>query len=260
MAKYKNAFVGFLLAIFTGPFSFIYIGKWKKTLLFFPFIFIPYLNIIAYIVILFSIVKGVKKHNKEEYAEVRYGLIACKCGVQNKSGSRFCSYCGTKLTKVCKSCKADISKDQPYCSFCGFGFQERIKKRIVGKKVAVIAITSVISLLLFSLTFLVAMEQQEADSYINTVELVNFEFPEKTGTNRFHIHYELSEKRLPGVKTLKTYIEGNDVYTKDSEAVFDGKNIEWIVHAKKKGLVYFNVTLYGNDKLLDKRQFSVRII
>ena len=123
-----------------------------------------------------------------------------------------------------------------------------------------IGATSIITVLLFSLTFLVAVEQQEAKTYIGNVKLTNFEFPEKTGTDKFHIHYELSEKRLPGVKGLKTFIEGDDVFTKDSEAVFDGKNIEWIVHAKKKGLVYLNVTLYDDYKLLDKRQFSVRIV
>lgn len=260
MAKYKSSFVGFLLAVFTGPLSFIYIGKWKKTLLFLPLMFIPYINIITYIIILFSIFKDVKKYNKEKYAEVRYGLVVCKCGAQNRSGSRFCSDCGKELTKVCKSCQADINKDQPYCSFCGFGFQEQIKKRIALKKAAGITITSLITLILFSLSFLVAQEQQEAIKYINTVKLKNFEFPEKTGINRFHIHYELSEKRLPSVKDLKTYIEGEDVFTKDSEAVFDGKNIEWIVHTKKKGLVYFNVTLYDNNKLLDLRQFSVRVV
>lgn len=259
MSKNKSSFVGFVLAVFTGPLSFLYVGKWKKTLLFFPLIFIPYINIIAYIIILFSIVKDVRNYNKEKVSEVRYNLIVCKCSAQNKAGSKFCSNCGKELTKVCKSCKADISKVQPYCNFCGFGFQEQIKKRVAIKKTAVIALTSVITLLLFSLTFLVAVEQQEAKKYIDNVKLTNFEFPEKISTNKFHIHYELSEKRLPGVKGLKTFIEGNDVYTKDSESVFDGRNIEWIVHAKKKGLVYFNVTLYDDDRLLDKRHFSVRV-
>ena len=260
MAKNKSGFVGFLLAVFTGPFSFLYIGKWKKTLLFLPFLFIPYLNIIAYFIILFSITKDVKRHNKEKYDEVRHGLAVCKCGNYNKAESRFCSSCGAKLTKVCKSCKSDISKAQPYCNFCGFGFQEQIKKRIVVRKAATIAATSVITVMLFSLTLLVAFEQREASKYISAVKLANFKFPEKTGANSFHIHYELSEKRLPGVKSLNTFIEGDDVFAKDSEGVFDGKNIEWIVHAKKKGLVNFNVTLYDGDKLLDLRRFSVRIV
>jgi len=260
MAKYKSSFVGFLLAVFTGPLSFLYIGKWKKTLLFLPLIFIPFLNIIIYIIILFSIVKEVRNYNKEKFAEVRYNLIVCKCSAQNKAGSRFCSNCGKKLTKLCKSCKADISKAQPFCNFCGFGFQEQIKRKVVRKKVAGIAITSAITVLLFSLTLLVAVEQQEAKKYVGSVKLINFEFPDKIGTDKFHIHYELSEKRLPSVKSLKTFIEGDDVFTKDSEAAFDGKNIEWIVHSKKKGLIYFNVTLYDHNKLLDKRQFSVRIV
>ncbi len=260
MAKNKSSFIGFLLAVFTGPFSFLYIGKWKKTLLFLPLIFIPYVNVIIYFIILFSIVKAIKKYNKERYGEVRYGLIVCKCGAHNKAGSKFCSSCGTSLSKVCKSCKADVSKDQPYCNFCGFGFQEQIKKRIVRKKLAVIAATSVITVLLFSLTLLVGLDAQEATQYKNTVKLVNFEFPEITGTNSFHIHYELSEKRLPSVKGLKTYINGSDVYTKDGESAFDGRNIEWVVHTKRKGLIYFNVTLYDGDRLLDSRQFSVRVV
>lgn len=105
-----------------------------------------------------------------------------------------------------------------------------------------------------------ALEQQEASKYVDTVKLENFEFPEKTAAQSFHIHYELSEKRLPNVKGLKTYITGNDVYTIDDEAAFDGKNIEWIVHVNRKGLVYFNVTLFDGDKLLDSRQFSVIVI
>ena len=260
MAKYKSSFTGFLLAIFTGPFSFLYIGKWKKTLLFLPFIFIPYLNIIIYFIILFSIIKDVKKYNKEKYGEIRYGLTVCKCGSHNQARSRFCSSCGTQLTKVCKSCKSDIVKDQSYCNFCGFGFQEQIKKRVVRKKVLAIAVTSIITVMLFSLTLLVAVEQQDADKYLKTVKLVNFEFPEKTGTNKFHIHYELSEKRLSNIKSLKTYITGDDVYTNDKESAFDGKNIEWVVHTKKKGLVYFNVSLYDGDNLIDLKEFSIGVI
>ncbi len=260
MAKYKNSFIGFLLAIFTGPFSFLYVGKWKKTLLFLPLIFIPYINIVAYFIILFSIVKDVRKHNREKDGEIRYGLIVCKCGSHNRPKSKFCSGCGAGLTKPCNSCKANIPKGQPYCNFCGFGFQEQIKKRVVKKKIAAIAATSVITVILFSLTFLVAVEQHEASKYLETVKLENFEFPEKTGTDKFHIHYELSEKRLPSIKNLKTYITGEDVYTNDNEAIFDGKNIEWIVHAKKKGLVHFNVSLYDGDELLDLRRFSVRIV
>lgn len=260
MAKYKSAFIGFLLAVFTGPFSFLYIGKWKKFLFYLLLIFIPYVNIIAYIIILFSIVKDVRNSNKEKYGEIRYGLTVCKCGEHNKAGSKFCSSCGAGLTKFCKSCKSNINKAQPYCSFCGFGFQEQIKKRIVRKKIAGIAVTSVISVILFSLTLLVALEQQETTKYINTVKLENFEFPEKTGSKSFHIHYELSEKRLPSIKSLKTYITGDDVYTIDDEASFDGKNIEWVVHIKRKGLIHFNVSLYDGDKLLDLRQFSVEVV
>jgi len=103
------------------------------------------------------------------------------------------------------------------------------------------------------------MEQQEADKYTKTVKLVNFEFPEKTGTDKFHIHYELSEKRLSNVKSLKTYITGDDVYTNDKESAFDGKNIEWVVHAKKKGLIHFNVSLYDGDELMDLREFNVMV-
>ncbi len=259
MAKYKSSFVGFLLAVFTGPFSFLYIGKWKKFLLYLLLIFIPYINIIIYIIILFSIIKDVKKSNKEKYGETRYGLSVCKCGNHNKAGSKFCANCGDPLTKVCNSCQAHVSKGQSYCNFCGAGFQEQIKKRVVRKKVLAIAVTSVITVMLFSLTLLVAVEQQEAEEYLKTVKLTNFEFPEKTGTDKFHIHYELSEKRLSNIKSLKTYITGDDVYTNDKESAFDGKNIEWVVHAKKKGLIHFNVSLYDGDELMDLREFNVMV-
>ncbi len=259
MTKNKSKLLAFLLAIFTGPLSYLYIGKWKKTLIFLPLMLIPYINILAYLIIIFDVRKEVKNFNRENYDETRFGLLVCKCGVQNRNGSNFCSSCGSFLTKICKSCRASINKDHPFCSVCGTGFDEQIKKGIVRKKTALIAIACVFTLLLFSLTSLVAVEQHDANKYIDTVELQNFQFPEKTGTQSFHIHYELSEKRPHAAKGLKTFITG-DVYTNDKEAMFDGKNIEWVVHANKTGKVNFTVTLYDKSRLLDSRQFSIDVL
>ena len=257
MPKQKSKLIGILLAVFTGPLSFLYVGKWKKALLLLPLMLVPYLNALIYFYCLFAIIGNVKKHNKENFNEARYNIVVCKCSAVNKSGSRFCSDCGKKLTKQCRKCDAQILNEKNYCNYCGYGFQDLIKKRTAIKKVAAFALTSLIVLLLFSLTFLVALEQHEAEKYIEIVKLANFQFPEKTGTNSFHIHYELTEKKIPGLKGLRTYINGTGIYTNDNEAVFDGKNIEWIVHLKKKGIIQFNITLYHNNQLLDSRQYSI---
>jgi len=259
MSKNKSKFIALLLAVFTGPLSFLYVRKWKKTLLLLPLVFIPYLNILIYFFTLFSVVGDANKYNKEKLNDIRFGLVVCKCGFQNKALNKFCIECGAKLTKACKSCSFNIPKDQLYCNYCGFQFEDLVKKRIVSKKVAVFGLTSLFTLMALTLTSLVAVEQHEARNYVDNLRLVNFEFPDKIGSNSFKIHYELSEKRLPSVKGLSTFINGTDVYVNDNEAVFDGKNIDWIVHVKKKGLVYFNVSLYDDNRLLDLGQYSIDV-
>jgi hypothetical protein len=260
MAKSKSSIVGFILAIFTGPFSYLYIKKWKKTLLFIPLLLIPIVNAVVYIFILFNIISDVKAYNKQKLSQAKNQYSVCQCGALNQKFSRFCSECGNTLTKECISCGKHIGKNDFYCNYCGNAFKALIKTKVKRKKLALIATVSVLTMLLFSLTFLVAEEQHEASQYLDEVELVNFEFRDKISINKFHIHFELSDKRLPSIKGLKTYITGDDVYTLDDEAIFDGRNIEWVVHAKRKGNITFNVALYNNEELLDSRQFSVDIV
>ncbi len=259
MPKQKSKLVGFLLAIFTGPISYLYIGKWKKTLVLLPLMFIPYVNILIYLFTLFVIIGEVFKYNRDNFNEVRYGLVVCKCGAQNKAMSRFCADCGFKLTKKCSKCSSDVLVGKHYCNYCGYAFEEKIKKGNKRKKIVLFAAASLIAVILFSLTLYVVQEQHKEKEYIQNLTLENFEYPAKVKGNKFNIHYELSKEKLPNIDGLRTFINGTDIYTDDSEAVFDGKNIDWIVHLKKKGLVSFNVSLYHHDKLLDSRQHSINV-
>ena len=199
------------------------------------------------------------KINREKFSEIKYHIYVCKCGNSNNAGSRFCALCGKALVKTCKECNTDVRNDQVYCNYCGAGFKDLLAKKLIVKKITAIAFTSLVIVLLCSLTFIVAKEQQKADEYISSVKLTNFEFPSETVDSKFPIHYELSEKKLHNVKSLNTYITGEGIYTIDNETHFDGKNIDWFVHSNKTGLIHFNVSLYDNEKLLDLRQYSVRI-
>lgn len=151
MANQKSRFLGIILALFTGPFSFLYVKKWKKTLVFFPLIFVPWLNIIVYFIMLFSITKDVKKYNSQKMDELRYGLIACKCGNQNRSGSLYCTACGKPITYVCVSCQTHIPKGQSYCNLCGTGLKEQLRKLYLIKNIKLTAAITIIALLLISL-------------------------------------------------------------------------------------------------------------
>ncbi|MDP3765416.1 MAG: hypothetical protein Q8R04_02795 [Nanoarchaeota archaeon] len=259
MSKEKSRLFGFMLAAFTGPISYIYVNKWKKTLWLLPLMFVPYINAAVYVLILFGIISDVKKYNRNIFSEVRYGIVVCKCGSHNKAYSKFCSDCGFKLTKKCDNCDMQVLNDKCYCNHCGHAFDNLIKKNVKKKKVALFAAASLLALILLSLTLFVAVEQHKEKEYTQNLTLENFEYPAKVKGNKFNIHYELSDKQMQGTKGLRTYINGTYVYTNDSEAKFDGKSIDWIVHLKKKGPINFNVSLYHYDNLLDSRQLSINV-
>ena len=259
MSKEKSRLFGFMLAAFTGPISYIYVNKWKKTLWLLPLMFVPYINAAVYVFTLFGIISDVKKYNRNIFSEVRYGIVVCKCGSHNRAWSKFCSDCGFKLTKKCDNCDMQVLNDKRYCNHCGHAFDGLIKKSVKKKKIALFAAASLLALILLSLTFFVAVEQHKEKEHIQNLTLENFEYPAKVKGSKFNIHYELSDKQMQGTKGLRTYINGNYVYTNDSEAKFDGKSIDWIVHLKKKGPISFNVSLYHYDKLLDSRQLSINV-
>ena len=48
------------------------------------------------------------------------GWVCPECGFKNPMGQRFCSQCGTKLTKACPRCRAENYLDVRYCGSCGF--------------------------------------------------------------------------------------------------------------------------------------------
>jgi|TARA_B100001964_G_scaffold183608_1_gene203247 hypothetical protein len=135
-----------------------------------------------------------------------------------------------------------------------------VKKRVRWKKVAVFGVTSLFTVLLLGVTFLVAQEQTEVSQYLGGVRLVDVSFPEQVQGGSFPIRYELSEERLPGVRGLQSFINGTEVVVVDDEGVFDGKTIQWIVHARNKGVVAFNVSLYHQGRLLDLQTFQVTVV
>lgn len=48
------------------------------------------------------------------------GMMLCpNCHTQIPGGSRFCSYCGTKLNNKCPKCGADIIDGSAFCASCG---------------------------------------------------------------------------------------------------------------------------------------------
>lgn len=48
------------------------------------------------------------------------GMILCpNCHTQIPGGSRFCSYCGTRLNNKCPKCGADIIDGSAFCASCG---------------------------------------------------------------------------------------------------------------------------------------------
>ena len=48
------------------------------------------------------------------------GMMLCpNCHTQIPGGSRFCSYCGTRLNNKCPKCGADIIDGRAFCASCG---------------------------------------------------------------------------------------------------------------------------------------------
>ena len=48
------------------------------------------------------------------------GMMLCpNCHTQIPGGSRFCSYCGTRLNNKCPTCGADIIDGSAFCASCG---------------------------------------------------------------------------------------------------------------------------------------------
>ena len=48
------------------------------------------------------------------------GMMLCpNCHTQIPGGSRFCSYCGTRLNNKCPKCGADIIDGSAFCASCG---------------------------------------------------------------------------------------------------------------------------------------------
>ena len=134
MPKRKSKFIGFLLALFAGPLCFLYIGKWKKALLLFSLLWIPFLNAAIYIYCVFAIIPNVKRCNGDIYDNVRFGIVVCECQSQNKTGSKFCSNCGSKLVKACDGCKQSAGKNEKYCGNCGHAFTRMAKQKLAIKK------------------------------------------------------------------------------------------------------------------------------
>jgi len=139
MSKLKSRFIGFVLALFSGPLSFLYVRKWKKALLLFALLFIPFANVVAYLYCLFAIVSDVKQHNRDVQGMARFGFVVCRCQHYNRPGCKFCSNCGAKLVKACDGCKQNIGKDERYCNNCGYAFGSLAKKRLAIRKALLFA-------------------------------------------------------------------------------------------------------------------------
>ncbi len=138
MAKRKSKFIGFLFAIFSGPISFLYVRKRKKTLILTALLFVPFINICVYFYSLFGIIGDVKQFNSDVGGNARFGFVVCMCQNLVRLGCKFCSHCGAKLVKACSSCKASIGKDEKFCSNCGHALADiaiiksTAKKKLIG--------------------------------------------------------------------------------------------------------------------------------
>ncbi len=49
-------------------------------------------------------------------------MVECECGHKNPDDSKFCSNCGSHLTKRCPSCNKELPVDSKFCSECGKSF------------------------------------------------------------------------------------------------------------------------------------------
>lgn len=125
--------------------------------------------------------------------------------------------------------------------------------------IAIIVLSSFILVSIISVTFALSQMYPQKD-LPGQLRIINPIIPRVSNSKTFSIDYELSQNIiLANNKSIKTFITGSDVYTKDNEITFDGKKIDWIVHAKKTGLISFNITLYDGNKLLDIKQFTVYV-
>ena len=134
MPKLKSKFVGLLLALFSGPLSFLYVRKWKKALLLFALLLIQFVNVVVYIFCIFAIVSDVKQHNRDVQGIARFGFVVCRCMNYNRPGFKFCSSCGTKLVKTCDECGTSIGKSEKYCNRCGYAFGRIAKRKLALKR------------------------------------------------------------------------------------------------------------------------------
>ena len=134
MPKRKSKFIGFMLVLFGGPICFLYIRKWKKSLVLIALMLVPFINIIVYLYCLFAISSNVKRYNGDLYDNVRFGIVVCGCQSQNKPHSKFCTNCGLKLVKTCNECNMVVEKKERYCSHCGNAFTKIAKRRIALRK------------------------------------------------------------------------------------------------------------------------------
>ena len=134
MAKLKSRFIGLMLALFSGPLSFLYVGKWKKTLLLFALLLIPFVNLIVYLYCIFAVIPDVKQRNRDVQGMARFGFVVCSCQNYNRPRLKFCSNCGTKLVKPCSNCKNLIGKNEKYCSHCGNAFGIITKRKLELRK------------------------------------------------------------------------------------------------------------------------------
>lgn len=63
----------------------------------------------------------------------------CMCQSQNKSGSKFCSNCGSKLVKTCDGCEHYVERNEKYCNNCGNAFSRIGKRKLVLRKLFALA-------------------------------------------------------------------------------------------------------------------------
>ena len=134
MPKQKSKFIGFMLALFSGPICFFYVRKRKKALMLFPLLLVPFVNVVVYLYSIFAIVSEVRQHNRDVQGIARFGFAVCSCQNYSRPGCKFCSSCGTKLVKSCNECNHLVGKNERYCDNCGHAFGRLGKMKFSIKK------------------------------------------------------------------------------------------------------------------------------